>query len=224
MLATSSTPMTISPLTLALLDEDEGFRAFLSKPFAAQYNALLTRAIDKRAMAVVEVLFDGRRWVEVEDLDKCLTGAYKRAGQLVEIMKQLAYESDSRLVELARSSECSISADIPALLNLLPVQFRGHQTQVVGALRSMAINCHNAHQQTEMSRGILLLCKQFHFKKSGVERATQEGLRQDAELIAYNEKYKDFLTCFFCGSAPTTNPPGSKTIHGDPSVICSRGN
>jgi tetratricopeptide (TPR) repeat protein len=200
---------------LALLDEDDGFRAFLSKPFAAQYNALLTRAIDKRAMAVVEVLFDGRRWVEVEDLDKCLAGAYKRAGQLVEIMKQLATESESRLVGLPEVQNALSVHDIPALLNLLPVQFRGHQTQVVGALRSMAINCHNAHQQTEMSRGILLLCKQFHFKSPELNEQLKKDYDKIAELIAHNEKYKDFLICFFCGKRPPNESTGiKKTIYG----------
>lgn len=57
-----------------------GSAPFWSKPFAAQYNALLTRAIDKRAMAVVEVLFDGRRWVEVEDLDKWPHGCIQTCG------------------------------------------------------------------------------------------------------------------------------------------------
>jgi tetratricopeptide (TPR) repeat protein len=199
---------------LELLDEDDGFRAFLSKPFAAQYNALLTRAMDKRAMAVVEVLFDGRRWVEMEDLDKCLTGAYKRAGQLVEIMKQLASESENRLVGLPEVQNALSVNDIPGVLNLLPVQFRGHQTQVVGALRSMAINCHNGHQQTEMSRGILLLCKQFHFKSPELNEQLKTDYDKIAELIAFNEKYKDFLTCFFCGTREPDESSGiTKTIY-----------
>jgi len=199
---------------LGLLDEDDGFRAFLSKPFASQYNAVLTRAMDKRAMAVVEVLFDGRRWVETEDLDKCLSGAYKRASQLVETMKKLAVESESRLVGLAEIQNALSVHDIPSLFNLLPVQFRGYQTPMVGALRSMAINCHNVHQQTEMSRGILQLCKQFNFKSAELNELLKKDYDKIAELIAFNEKYKDFLTCFFCGKREPEKSSGiTKTIY-----------
>lgn len=48
---------------LNLLEEEPEFCNFISKPFALQYNLVLTRAIERRALSVVEVLFDGRRWV-----------------------------------------------------------------------------------------------------------------------------------------------------------------
>ncbi len=199
---------------LGLLEEDDGFRAFLSKPFASQYNAVLTRAMDKRAMAVVEVLFDGRRWVETEDLDTCLSGAYKRASQLMETVKKLSEESESRVVSLAEIQNTLSVHDIPSLFNLLPVQFRGYQTQMVGALRSLAINCHNVHQQTEMSRGILQLCKQFNFKSAELNELLKKDYDKIAELIAFNEKYKDFLTCFFCGKREPEKSSGiTKTIY-----------
>lgn len=64
--------------TLKLLDEEPEFRAFLSKPFARQYNLLLSRCIERRALATIETLFDGRRWVDPQDEDICFEGANKR--------------------------------------------------------------------------------------------------------------------------------------------------
>ena len=52
---------------------------------------MLTRAINlhgnKPLLPVVEALFDGRRWVEPEDDDICFEGAFKRIGELVEVIR-----------------------------------------------------------------------------------------------------------------------------------------
>jgi tetratricopeptide (TPR) repeat protein len=49
---------------LELWDHEPEFRGFISKPFARQYNFVLSLAIQGRVLAVVEAMFDGRRWVE----------------------------------------------------------------------------------------------------------------------------------------------------------------
>ena len=72
--------------TLELLDSEPDFRTFLSKPFARQYNLVLPRAIEQQLLPVVEVLFDGRRWVDPEDEDICFEGAFKRIDDLVELL------------------------------------------------------------------------------------------------------------------------------------------
>jgi len=169
---------------LDLLDEDEGFRAFLSKPFAAQYNAVLSRAIDKKSLAVVEVLFDGRRWVEDADLEQCLAGAFKKVGHQVEIIRSLEKESETRLVGFPEVQNALNVQGTVALFNLLPAQFRVQQTQMVACLRSLAINCHNKHGQTAMSKSILLLCKQFRFKSHALNEKLKEDYEKIEELLA----------------------------------------
>jgi len=84
--------------TEELLHREPGFRTFLSKPFASQYNRVLTRAIEQQRLAVVEVLFDGRRWVEPEDTDLCFDGASKRVGDIVDAMRSKARDGCSRKV------------------------------------------------------------------------------------------------------------------------------
>lgn len=169
---------------LDLLDQDEGFRAFLSRPFATQYNAVLSRAIDKKALAVVEVLFDGRRWVEDADLEKCLSGAFKKVRHLADIMRSLENESETRLVGFPEVQNALNVHGIVGLFNLLPAQFRAEQTQMVACLRSLAINCHNKHGQTAMSKSILSFCKQFHFKSHALNERLEEDYKKIEELLA----------------------------------------
>lgn len=169
---------------LDLLDQDAGFRAFLSKPFATQYNAMLSRAIDKKALAVIEVLFDGRRWVEDADLENCLSGAFKKVRHLVDIIQSLEKESETRLVGFPEVQNALKVHGIVGLFNLLPAPFRAQQTQMVACLRSLAINCHNKHGQTAISKSILLLCKQFHFKSHALNERLKEDYEKIEELLA----------------------------------------
>ncbi|MBK7112913.1 MAG: tetratricopeptide repeat protein [Flavobacteriales bacterium] len=169
---------------LELLDADAGFRAFLSKPFAAQYNTMLSRAIEKRTLAVVEVLFDGRRWVEDADLDQCLLSAFKKTGHLMDVLTELETESEVRLVGFPEVQNALEVHGMVGLFNLLPAQFRAQQTQLVACLRSLAVNCHNKHGQTEMSKSILLLCKKFQFKSHALNERLKEDYKKIEELLA----------------------------------------
>ncbi|MBK7103110.1 MAG: hypothetical protein IPH63_15200, partial [Flavobacteriales bacterium] len=169
---------------LELLDADAGFRAFLSKPFAAQYNTMLSRAIEKRTLAVVEVLFDGRRWVEDADLDQCLLSAFKKTGHLMDVLTELETESEVRLVGFPEVQNALEVHGMVGLFNLLPARFRAQQTQLVACLRSLAVNCHNKHGQTEMSKSILLLCKKFQFKSHALNERLKEDYKKIEELLA----------------------------------------
>jgi len=169
---------------LHLLEEDDGFRAFLSIPFATQYNVLLSQAIESNALTVVEVLFDGRRWVEDADIDLCLSGAFKRVGKLVDILTSLESQSEARLVGFPEIQNALNVHHIVELFNLLPTQFRAQQTQVVACLRSLAINSHNKHGQTEMSKNILLLCKEFQFKSHSLNEKLKEDYAKIEEIIS----------------------------------------
>jgi hypothetical protein len=109
--------------TLELLDTEPAFRVFLSKAFACQYNVVLARAIERRLLPVVEVLFDGRRWVELKDEDVCFEGAYKRISELVEKTRAKASEGSERKVSLSEMEDFLIQYSLPDLFNLLPTAF-----------------------------------------------------------------------------------------------------
>jgi tetratricopeptide (TPR) repeat protein len=165
--------------TEELLQRELGFRTFLSKPFAKQYNRVVTRAIDDRRLSVVEVLFDGRRWVEPEDDDQCFDGASKRVGDVVEEMRAIVRDCTSRKVSLREIEDFLHKNSLPELFNLLPIHFASYQGDIVKALRFLAISCFNDHDDSILSRDVLNLCKRFTSR----DIALNEQLREDFKTV-----------------------------------------
>ncbi len=175
--------------SLNLLDEEPEFRAFLSKPFARQYNFMLTRAIERRLLPVVEVLFDGRRWVEPEDDDICFEGASKRVNHIVDKMRELAEEGQKRKVGLLQVQTLLEQGGAVGLFNLLPTAFRSAQSQLVGQIRSLAIACHNEHSDSELSAQMLGLCKIFQFKSADLNKQLEEDSKAIENIVAKNRRH-----------------------------------
>jgi len=177
--------------TLELLDEQPGFRAFLSKPFARQYNLVLTRAIERRLLPVVEVLFDGRRWVEAEDEDICFEGAFKRIGDLVELMRSKAAEGCARKVSLQEIEDFLRQHSFPELFNLLPTAFASAQKEVVAEIRSLAISCFNEHDDADLSKGVLSLCKRFTSRSVELTKRLEEDFKAIEEIISKQQRNQE---------------------------------
>ena len=180
--------------TLELLDEEPEFRTFLSKPFARQYNLVLTLAIERRLLPVVEVLFDGRRWVNPEDDDICFEGAYKRIGDLVELMRNKAAEGRTRKVSLQEIEDFLQQHCLPGLFNLLPTTFAHLQKDLVTEIRSLAISCFNEHSDADLSRAILSLCKRFKSRSIELNTRLGEDFHIIERMIAEERKYESHLT------------------------------
>jgi tetratricopeptide (TPR) repeat protein len=175
--------------TLELLDGEPEFRAFLSKRFAQQYNLVLTRAIERRLLPVVEVLFDGRRWVKPEDEDICFHGAYERIDGLVETMRSKANEGRERKVSLDEMEECFRQHSLPDLFNLLPTAFASRQREIVEAIRSLAISCFNEHNDSHLAKGVLNLCKRFTTRSEELTKRLEEDFKTVERMIAEENKH-----------------------------------
>jgi tetratricopeptide (TPR) repeat protein len=175
--------------TLERLEDDPDFLSFLSKPFARQYNFILTRAIERRLLSLVESLFDGRRWVEPEDDDVCFEGAYRRIGELVEAMRSKAEEGRSRKISVAELEKfLRDRAFHPELFNHLPAPFRSMQSAVVAEIRSLAISSYNEHGDSELSRAVLELSKNFKFKNVELNKRLEEDFKAIEKLVAEERK------------------------------------
>jgi len=163
------------------LDENTSkFREFLSKAFSRQYDLVLSRAIDQRKLAVIEVLFDGRRWVAPENDDLCFRGAMQR-------VRDALQAAENRKVTDCKPSVQELqswldSRALVELFNLLPpAYFREEQIRLVAAIREMAVDCWNKHADPELSAALLNLCQQFKFKSTELNRHLEEdstALRQ----------------------------------------------
>jgi tetratricopeptide (TPR) repeat protein len=170
--------------TEELLHRELGFRTFLSKPFARQYNRVLTRAIEQGRLPVVEVLFDGRRWVEPEDEDMCFDRASKRVGDIVEEMRAIVRGGSSRKVSLYEIEVFMREHSLPELFNLLPVHFASYQGEIVKELRFLAISCFKKYDEFILSRDILNLCKRFTSRDVAFNEQLQEDFKTIEAMIS----------------------------------------
>ncbi|MBN2594853.1 MAG: tetratricopeptide repeat protein [Sedimentisphaerales bacterium] len=177
--------------TLELLDDEPEFRAFLSKPFARQYNLVLTRAIEQRLLPVIEVLFDGRRWVEPEDVDVCLEGAFKRIGDLVELMRSKAAEGCAHKVSLQEIEDFLEEHSFPELFNLLPTNFASAQGKVVTELLQLGISCFNEYDDADLSKGILNICKRFTSRSVEVTTRLEKNFKTIEEIISEQQRHQE---------------------------------
>ena len=174
--------------SLELLDKEPEFRDFLSKPFANQYNLVLSRAIEQRAIPVIETLFDGRRWVNQEDEDICFAGAYKRVGDLVHLMRAKAADGEKRKVSVRELEDFLRQHSFTNLFNLLPTAFRTAQSELVAEIRQLAVSCYNEHSDADLSRGVLNLCKGFQFKSVELNKRLDEDFKTIEQKIAEERK------------------------------------
>lgn len=173
---------------LQMLDEEPEFRAFVSKPFARQYNLLLSRSVERRALATIEALFDGRRLVAPEDEDVCFEGANKRISDLVGLMRGLASEGSTRKVSVREVEDFLRQHSFPDLFNLLPTPFASFQKELVAEVRSLAISCYNDHGDPDLSKAVLNLCKKFTSRSVELAQKLDEDFKIIEKKIAEERK------------------------------------
>lgn len=172
----------------ALDDDTSGFREFLSKPFARQYDFILSKAIDQHKLAVIEVMFDGRRWVEPEDEEICFRGALQRVRSIVQ-------EADARRAVRGRPSLRSLESwlddgSIVEIFNLLPsAYFRDEQIHLVATIREMAVDCWNQHSDSELSAALLNLCKRFRFKSAELNKQLEQDSAAVKQIITETRQH-----------------------------------
>jgi hypothetical protein len=172
-----------SQATLDLLDDEPAFRAFLSKPFARQYNFVLTRAIKQRLLPVVEVLLCGRRWVEPDDEHICFEGATQRIEALVEEMRGKATDGRAK-VSLREMDDFLRERSLPELINHLPSDFDSLRTDLLMTIRSIAIDSANEHNDLELAKGILGLSNKFACRNISLTKKLEEDFRTIEQLLA----------------------------------------
>ncbi len=82
-----------SPLALLeiIQNSPNEFEELLGERFAAQFDLLLSKAVEKREVDLIEALIDGRRWVSPQQEDKCFEGALRK---IKEMMKPLQLASE----------------------------------------------------------------------------------------------------------------------------------
>lgn len=187
---------------LRALDWEE-FREWLSEPFARQYDLVLSRALDRELFAVIESLFDGRRWVIGKHDEICFNGASRYVARRLEPLQYLADNAADKFPTLAEIEAiidghhvidyAPRTGTLARLLNLLPDHFRGLQSKAVELIRSLALTAYNEHGDTDLSKAVLHLSKKFHFKSARLRQQLGDDFKKIEELIkqerAHEAKY-----------------------------------
>ena len=178
--------------TLELLDNDPEFGDFISKPFAQQYDLVLDIAINRSQSNIIEALFDGRRWVAAEDQDACYQRAEKWIVGLVEEIraKRIASETEKSKMSAKELGDWLSRHGITSIFNLLPAYFRPKQNELFGEIRLLGVLWYNQHNDAEMSRDILAVCKQFQFKSEELNQRLNEDNKAIRRIIAEEQFVK----------------------------------
>lgn len=146
---------------IKMWEGDEDFRIFLSSVFAGPYDFVLSRAIDKKAFAIIEALFDGRRWVIQEDVSKCFIGAQKWVRRIQSDFNKVTIGDLSCEELYDHIKEHFKDCGIVEIFNLLPSDFHESVSTLIAHIRSLAVDAYNKHNDSVSSKKILHLCKLF---------------------------------------------------------------
>lgn len=173
-----------SPLqTLQHLDSDPNFLEWLGGYFAAQFDAVLTKAISGSEVELITQLASGRRWVSPNQDDACFQASRRAAGRLLIPIRELAAQAEDRLIKGAEVQRLLSAGRLAECLNALPVQFRDIQSEAVVSLRSIALACHNEHSDPEEAQRVLKNAESLRFKSAELKHLVQEDLKTLAEMV-----------------------------------------
>ena len=178
------------PLELLQALDNNKFRKWLSEPFGKQYDVVLSKAIEKRAVRVIESLLSGRRWVLPEHDDICFTAAHRQIDRILEPLQNAARkaentEPNAQVIEILLADSRLVD-----IMNLLPVYFRDQQSQTLRSIRDMAIAAYNLYDNSELSREILNLSKRFSLKSGELAQRLEDDFRKINELIQQERKHE----------------------------------
>jgi tetratricopeptide (TPR) repeat protein len=180
-----------SPIELikVLDDINTGFKTWLSAPFSVQFDRVLSAAVKKRLFFIVEVLLDGRRWVDSRFNEDCFRASKKELNKLLDALDDLELRSEVEKIpcdEVKRDLEYN---GLLELLNLLPSFFWEQQNRAVKCIRQIAIATYNEHGDADSSKEIIELTNLFDFKSEELKQRISEDIQSIDNII--QEKKKD---------------------------------
>ncbi len=178
----------------ALDENSEDFSPWLSKKFAPQYDLLLTEAIQRKDMASIECLLDGRRWVTPEDEDKCFEGAHRQVQKQLLPLKDASERSERIKPSVAGVQKVLAEGSLGSILAILPMAFQQEQNEAATLVRSISIDCYNHHQDADLAKEVLVLASAFALRSPSLRHRLDEDMATLNEKIAEERKDESSLT------------------------------
>lgn len=185
-----------SPIeVLEALDENlEDFASWLSKKFAPQYDLALTAAIQRKDIASIECLLDGRRWVIPEDEDRCFEGAHRQLEKLFWPLEKASDVCERIKPSIAIVKYGLTDGSLGSILPMLPMAFQQEQKKAAALVRSISIACYNHHHDADLAKEVLILARPFAQRLPSLLKQLDEDMATLNEKIAEERKDESNLT------------------------------
>tara|TARA_R100001377_G_scaffold56888_1_gene33893 strand:+ start:414 stop:2543 length:2130 start_codon:yes stop_codon:yes gene_type:complete len=183
-----------SPLDLIkFVGNSDGFREWLSEPFSIQYDRVFTKAISNRNVPAIEAFLDGRRWVLPAYADRCFENALRESESMLVPLRELKERAEREKISAEEMGRILDKNKIVYILNLLPPYFRDLQNEAVQLVRSIAIDAHNIHDDSDLSLAILDISKRFSFKSIDLSERLKDDYETITEMISEQRKHESVL-------------------------------
>lgn len=172
----------------------------LSLKFAAQFDDVLTLAIEQTDLRAVEALIAGRRRVLPEHAERCLEGSMRALLRMLEPLDKFSEQADTAGVKPEAVFEWLKAAPVAKLLPKLPVDFFRVHERFYRGMRGLSVAYFNQTQDAdkalellersrmcvEMSPGLRHL---FDEDKSALNERIAEQSRFDVNLTLGDKKF-----------------------------------
>lgn len=194
--------------TLEYLDANPEFREFLAKPFGEQYSSILCAVVDQffdrfdsllsssdeyfqhsNVLAILEILFDGRRWVNEKEEEGCFYDAYNRIdSRLKQVSTMFARLRDEEWSRNEFESKIKKSG-LFEFFNLLPRYFASLQQGFVAEARNTAVALANENDDHETAKVILDQCQLLRFRDQELMDTIKGDLKTLDKLLQQKREH-----------------------------------
>lgn len=174
----------LRPSPMMPYEQDSAILRVIGPAFAAQFNRVLTRAIEQGNVDTVACLFKGRRWVTDDQVELCFDGARRAFERLAAPLVALDKEADDRTIGLDEIKRALAAGSLSKFLPHLPIEFHAVHHTVGSALRGLAVSHYGRENDAHEALQILALAKECADKLPSLAhmvKADEEALN---DLIA----------------------------------------
>lgn len=184
-----------SPLDfLTEIHTDEETLKWLSPTFAAQFDLVFTKALERRSIDVIKCMLAGRRWVVPQDEDRCFDGAQRQIERLLEPLREA-----NKLSERSKPSVRSINSILTqgnagAIIGMLPLGLQKFQNEAATLIRSISIDAYNHHDDPDLAKEILQISRQFAKRSPSMQSRINDDLATLEEKIREAKKDEAFIS------------------------------
>ena len=142
------------------------FETLVGESFAAQFDLILTKAIEKRDVDLIEAILDGRRWVFPEQEDRCFEGGIRQLVRMIEPLRKAAEHSETVKPSFDDIRATLAKGSMGKIIGMLPISFQAIQHEAAGLIRSISIDANNHHDDAGLAKKIISLGKTLAGKSS----------------------------------------------------------